>query len=124
MTSPASGTVVYIDDEVLLCRAFQAIVRRHCPHVVTFSDPAAAVAYLREHPVAVVFSDLRMPQMSGIDVLGYLTASVSPVPPFYIVTGDLDVASALAGHPHVRRTLAKPFDVDEILDIIRQHTAA
>lgn len=121
MSTAAPGTVVYVDDEVLLCRAFAAIVRRHCPNVVAFSDPAAAVAYLREHEVSLIFCDLRMPAMSGLDLLGYISTAPHPVPPFYVVTGDLEVAQALATNPLVRRTLAKPFDVDEVLAIIAEH---
>jgi two-component system, probable response regulator PhcQ len=35
------------------------------PNVVTFTSPVEALEYLREHPVDLVISDFRMPEMDG-----------------------------------------------------------
>jgi two-component system, probable response regulator PhcQ len=35
------------------------------PNVVTFTSPVEALKYLREHPVDLVISDFRMPEMDG-----------------------------------------------------------
>jgi two-component system probable response regulator PhcQ len=35
------------------------------PDVVTFTSPVRALEYLREHPVDLVMSDFRMPEMDG-----------------------------------------------------------
>src|SRR3979409_750138 len=35
------------------------------PEVVTFTSPVLALEYLREHPVDLVISDFRMPEMDG-----------------------------------------------------------
>lgn len=110
-----SAPVVYIDDEVALCRVFEMVLGARGVPIVAFTDPAAAVAYLNAHDVMVVFCDLRMPTMSGLDVLARLTRPV----PFYLISGDLTASSTTA--PGVTGTLAKPFPAERLIEIVDRH---
>jgi two-component system C4-dicarboxylate transport response regulator DctD len=115
-----SAQVVYVDDEALLCRAFQLLLRKAAIDVTTFTDPAAALAHLVTHPAAVIFCDYRMPRMSGLDLLEALPGAT----PFYVVSGDLDAAEWVAKNPRVTGVLAKPFRAERIVEIVSQHVAA
>jgi DNA-binding NtrC family response regulator len=110
MTAP----VVYIDDEVPLCRVFEMVLCTRGIPIVTFTDAAAAVAYLNENDAVVVFCDLRMPTMSGLDVLARLTRPV----PFFLISGDLSPTGA--NTPGVTGTLAKPFRAEELIEIVER----
>jgi DNA-binding NtrC family response regulator len=62
------GRLLIIDDEPDYC----SLLKRQLGveyDVTTFSDPGAAVGYLLENPVDVVVTDIRMPEVSGIDIL-------------------------------------------------------
>ena len=68
--------LLIVDDEPNVLNA----LRRMClnrdappaipdPEVVTFTSPLQALTYLREHPVDLVISDFRMPDMDGATFL-------------------------------------------------------
>ena len=70
------ASLLIVDDEPNVLNA----LRRMCmnrtatpaipdPHVVTFTSPHDALDYLRAHPVDVVISDYRMPEMDGATFL-------------------------------------------------------
>lgn len=112
--------VVYVDDEALMCRAFQLLLRRAAVEVTTFTDPTDALAYLAAHPAAVIFCDYRMPRMNGLELLDALPGET----PFYVVSGDLDAADWAAKNPRVTGVLAKPFRAELIVKIVAQHAPA
>jgi two-component system, NtrC family, C4-dicarboxylate transport response regulator DctD len=113
-----SAPVVYIDDEPALCRVFEMILGERGLAIVTFTDAGAAVEYLRTHEAAVVVCDLRMPSMSGLDVLARLERPV----PFYLVSGSLELAD-FAERPGVTGVLEKPFPAEVLLEIVARHVA-
>jgi len=64
--------LLIVDDEPNVLNA----LRRMClnrdalpaipdPEVVTFTSPVQALAYLKDHPVDLIISDFRMPEMDG-----------------------------------------------------------
>lgn len=111
MTAP----VVYIDDEAALCRVFEMVLSARGIPIMTFTDAAAAVAYLNTHEAIVVFCDLRMPTMSGLDVLARLSRPV----PFFLISGDLS-PSGKTPAVGVTGTLAKPFPAEELIEIVER----
>jgi len=106
--------IVYIDDEPLLCRVFKKIFEKAGVAVVTFTEPAAAIAYLREHPTLIVICDFRMPAMTGLDVLEHVPLGT----PFFLVSGDLALTLANAD-PRVTGILTKPFRAEDLLATTR-----
>lgn len=113
-----SAPVVYIDDEVPLCRIFDMVLTARGIPIVTFSDAEAALAFLNANDAAVVFCDLRMPTMSGLDVLARLPRPV----PFFLISGDLSPTRATAAG--VTGTLTKPFMAEELIEIVERIRAA
>lgn len=115
-----SPSIVYVDDEPLLCRVFQTVLRRTGVPVMTFTDPVEALAFIRDNPVRLVVSDYRMPQMNGLELLDRIEADV----PFIIVSGDLDVTRWTEGNARVRDVLTKPFRPERLLELVDQYLSA
>lgn len=113
------STIVYIDDEPTLCRVFEMVVAPTGATVKTFTDPREALAFLAVNEVAVVLCDLRMPRMSGADVLARLGGTV----PFYMVSGDLDV-TLWKDDARIAGILAKPYTTEALLDIVARYASA
>lgn len=110
--------IVYIDDEPMLCRVFQKILTDRGASAVTFTDPEAALAYLRDHEVAAVICDYRMPMITGLQVLDRVAEGV----PFFLVSGDLGI-TASRGNARVTGVLTKPFRPETLLEMIEPYIA-
>jgi two-component system, NtrC family, response regulator AtoC len=120
----SQGNVLVVDDDpavgkVLSAQLAQAgIACRHVP------DAAAALALLRERPVDVVITDLRMPGASGLELLAEITVRWPEIPVILLTAhGSIGVAVE-AMKKGAADFLLKPFDREEILFTVRKHIAA
>ena len=66
MTAP---TVLVVDDETSIQQALSKVLRKEGLQVRTAKNGKQALDILRHHPVHVMITDLRMPGMSGTDLL-------------------------------------------------------
>ena len=106
------STIVYIDDEEIVCRAI-ALSLRGCGHqLVTFCDPRAALEHIRANPPALIICDYRMPGLDGLEVLDNLELDV----PFVLISGYLSVE--LPDDPRLVKLLSKPVRPEELLEVV------
>jgi DNA-binding NtrC family response regulator len=117
--------VLVVDDEPSICRALTMVFNRAGYYVRAIERGETAEALLREEQFDCLVVDLRMPDMRG-DVL-YLTAcSVQPHLRAQTVftTGDAsERATQLLRDCECPVVLQKPFDIDDLLDIVHAMTA-
>jgi two-component system, NtrC family, response regulator AtoC len=119
-----NGSVLVVDDDpavgtVLIAQLAQAGIG--CSHV---PDAAAALALLRERPVDVVITDLRMPGASGLELLDEIAARWPEIPVIVLTAhGSIGVAVE-AMKKGAADFLQKPFDREEILFTVRKQIAA
>ena len=72
-----TATILFVDDEKNILGALRRLMRG-APYECLFAETGVeALALLREHPVDVVISDMKMPGMSGEDLLAEV-ASLYP----------------------------------------------
>jgi len=70
MIAPAAlRSVLIVDDEPMVLHALRSTLEREGFPVVACSSPLKALAILAERAVAVIISDQKMPEMSGLDFL-------------------------------------------------------
>jgi response regulator RpfG family c-di-GMP phosphodiesterase len=120
----AGARVLYVDDEPSLCRAFARLFRQDPNMVVaTASSPQEALALLGAEQFDVIVSDLRMPGMSGIELLA-TGRRLRPEMRRLLVSGFADFESALdaINEVGVDRMLVKPWDIGELRSAV--HGAA
>ncbi len=63
------GSIVVIDDEENMCKILTKILNQNGFHVTSFTNPLKALDYINLYEPDVVLTDIRMPEMSGVDVL-------------------------------------------------------
>jgi response regulator RpfG family c-di-GMP phosphodiesterase len=116
--------VLYVDDEPSLCRAFARLFREDARVAVsTVSSAEEAVELIRCQPFDVIVSDLRMPGMSGLELLA-AARRTAPIARRLLVSGYADFESALGAinEVGVDRLLTKPWENDEVRGAV--HAAA
>ena len=85
--------VLYLDDEEHNLTAFRAAFRRDFQvHVTTV--PSEAVRMLQEHPIEVVISDQKMPDVSGVEFFEMIMAD-HPDPVRMLLTGHADIDAVI-----------------------------
>jgi CheY-like chemotaxis protein len=117
------GRVLVVDDEPSLRRLLTDLLSFEGYRVSTASDGAQALERLRHFRPDVVVLDLTMPVMGGLTFAeqchrmdGYADLPIVAVTAMHDVDG---VAPRLEGLG-VRKCLAKPFDLEELLAAVEQ----
>jgi CheY-like chemotaxis protein len=90
--------------------------------VLTSSSARDALALLeREGPVAVVISDQRMPEMTGVEFLARVFA-MHPTTVRIILTGfaDMDAIIRAINDGHVYAYITKPWEPDQLKQVVRR----
>lgn len=81
--------VVLIEDDATLNRVLKRAVEKYYS-IISFTSPASAVEYLAENYADVVVSDIRMPELTGFDVLEKVKA-LSPETYVLLMTGQSSI---------------------------------
>lgn len=109
-----------IDDDRSIRWVFEKALARTDMPFKAFSSAPEALAALETSEPQVVVSDIRMPGGSGLDLLQEIKKRLPEVP-VIIMTAYSDLESAVAAFQGgAFEYLAKPFDVDQAVDIIRR----
>ncbi|SNR52642.1 HD domain-containing phosphohydrolase [Blastococcus mobilis] len=112
------ASILLVDDEVAILDGLRRQLRKRFT-VHTANSGAAALELLETTPVAVVVSDMRMPQMDGATFLAKVRATHPDVVRI-LLTGQADTQSAInaVNQGQIYRFLTKPCPPDVLLDEI------
>lgn len=109
-----------LDDDKSIRWVFEKALARQELSFKTFSNTADAMTALETELPQVIVSDIRMPGGSGLDFLSDVKEKFPDIP-VIIMTAYSDLESAVAAFQHgAFEYLAKPFDVDQALDVIKR----
>lgn len=109
-----------LDDDKSIRWVFEKALARTDLEFRTFSSVAEALNALNREQPQVVVSDIRMPNGSGLDFLAEIKQRY-PDTPVIIMTAYSDLESAVAAFQGgAFEYLAKPFDVDQAIDVIKR----
>ena len=107
------------DDRSIRWVLEKALLRENIP-CVTFSAASAALSELEHSQPSAVLSDIRMPGVSGLELLQQLKERLPKVP-VIIMTAYSDLDSAIAAFQGgAFEYLPKPFDVDQAVELVRR----
>lgn len=119
-TNVAPATLLFIDDEANILSALKRLFRPLGYNILTAESGAQALAILEKEPVDIVISDMRMPQMTGAEVLEQIRGKWPDVVRI-LLTGFSDISSTIAAinRGEIYRYISKPWDDNEIVLVVR-----
>ena len=109
-----------IDDDKSIRWVFEKALARIDLNFKTFSSIHDALEAIKDEEPQVIVSDIRMPQGSGLELLEVIKEKYTHIP-VIIMTAYSDLESAVAAFQGgAFEYLAKPFDVDQAIEIIHR----
>ncbi|HEY1313143.1 MAG TPA: response regulator FixJ [Steroidobacteraceae bacterium] len=116
---PDTQTVYIVDDDDAARQSLEFLLKSHKLTVQAYESAIAFLEALPNISTGCVITDVRMPGMSGIELLKRLKSATHPVP-VIIITGHGDVPLAVEAMKYgAADFLEKPFDDELLLGAVR-----
>lgn len=118
-----NSSILIIDDDLDFRETFLEVLEHAGFQVVAVEDGEAAMAALAQHSVSLVITDILMPGMDGIDVIGAIRQRNPGLKVIAISGGNgnsrglpsLTMASQIGAD----RVMKKPFGAHDLIDMVR-----
>jgi CheY-like chemotaxis protein len=109
-----------VDDDPVLCEFIQEVLTSEKMHAEAATDSMRALARLRDERFDVIFLDMRMPSLDGIEVASCIRSTgLNQSTPLVMITGDQDhKLMQRAFQAGVNLFLCKPVDRSRIVRLL------
>ena len=120
MTAGPTFTVLFVDDETSILRSIKRIFHRTNINMLFATSGQEALELFAENDIAMIVSDMKMPNMTGADLLAKV-AELYPDTYRVILTGfaDLDSIMKAVNQGGIHRYIQKPWDNQNLLLTIK-----
>ena len=106
--------ILVVDDEPKMRRVLEIMLQKMGHRVLGAGNGVEALAAFRANSVDLVITDLRMPEMDGIELLAQLRAQESDVP-VMVITAHGTIETAVTAMKHgACDYILRPFDIDVV----------
>ena len=110
--------ILVTDDDAELLKTLVKILSRRGYQTFPFESPVKALEFLKGEKVDLILSDLKMPEVDGIQFLDR-AKSIRPKTPFILITGFATVDTAVSAIKNgAFDYLRKPFEVKKIYEVV------
>ena len=111
--------ILIVDDEVDLVTTYERLLHRRGYRVVSAGSCREGLLILEREPLALVVTDLRLPDGDGLDIVRAARRTPTPTPSL-VVTGFASEASrAAALAAGAAGYLAKPFAASNLVSLVQ-----
>jgi FixJ family two-component response regulator len=117
---PKRPLVAIVDDDESIRETTKDLLESAGLAAATFASAALLLNFRRLNSISCLVTDVRMPQMSGLELHQHLVASNHAIPTILITAYPDDRVRAQALKAKVVCCLAKPFAAEELLACIRR----
>ncbi len=115
------NAILCVDDEPIILKSLVRLFRKENYNIYTAENGNEALSVLEKHPIDLVISDYRMPEMSGVELLKRVKEKY-PTTVRIILSGFADfnnVVSAI-NEGQIYRFCHKPWDNENLRVTVRQ----
>ncbi len=112
--------ILLVDDEEMVLNALQRLLKNHEWEVLVAGSGAEALEIMAQQPIALIMTDQRMPEMTGLELLREIKTAY-PDTVRMVLTGyaEMDVVVNAINQGEVYRFLTKPWKYEELLETVR-----
>jgi len=108
--------ILIIDDEKMILDMLRLRLSRMGFEVDAAANAESGIIKIDAHPYDLIFTDIKMPGMSGDDVLKYVRTNIKKTIPVIAMSGT----PWLTEKSKFDAVIAKPFYKEELLNVVRQ----
>ncbi len=114
------SNILVVDDNANVLKSVSLFLTAHGYSVTACNDAGQAFAKLRKNSIDIVLTDIRMPGLSGIDLLGKIH-SMNPDLPVILMTAYTELDLALhAIESGAFNFIVKPYKTEYLLNTIKR----
>ncbi len=110
--------ILLAEDERTISRLIRQVLTNAGHDVTGVQSAAEAVVHLETTAFDLVLLDLNLADGDGMRVVAALENHVGPTPPVVLMTGEGNLGADDPRTRRVARVLAKPFELDELEDLV------
>jgi len=115
-----SSRVLVVDDEPQFGRLFATVLTELGYEVSSATDGGQGLAMIRERPPDILFLDIKMPEMDGLECLRRIKKLKRKFV-IVVMTGFGDIKSAReAMRLGADEYISKPFDIDDLKRLVNE----
>jgi len=111
--------IVVVDDDQGILESFDAMLGDEYP-LVTMDNGVEAIEYVKSHKPKLIFLDIKMPGMNGIEVLKRLRQDKIDAAVVIVTATTKAHYEQEAEELGISGYLRKPFEVDDVEDIAKR----
>jgi DNA-binding response OmpR family regulator len=114
------GRILFVDDDLDALETYQKAVSLANHHADVASDASSALELIRAQDFDLIFVDINLPDVSGLDLIHQLSADqlVEKTPVMVLSALPEDNLIARVLDAGAKRFLAKPVSLSDLLEVI------
>ena len=119
------ASILVVDDNISLCKTMSFVLRRRGHPVVTASSGSEAIEMVKERPFDIVFMDIKMSPMDGVEAFKNIKKIRSEAAVIIMTAYAVDDLVQEALREGAYGIVYKPLDMEKIVDLIeraKEHT--
>ena len=117
------GAALIIDDDAAICIVLSALLSQIGVHCHTVCSAADGLRMLRSERIDLVVTDLRMPEINGLELLREVTANWPEIPVIMLTAHGSIPLAVEAMKAGASDFLQKPFEREEVIFVVEKALA-
>jgi len=115
--------ILVCEDNLMTLKTIEFMLRKEGYQVMMAENGDQAIQMLLEKDIDLVITDINMPYTKGLEVVRYINTQLEKKIPVIIISGiTLEETKEHALELGAKGYLTKPFDLDELIDMVRSIT--
>jgi putative nucleotidyltransferase with HDIG domain len=120
MAVPDAPRILVVDDERVIREILTDFLEMEGYHVATAADGQEAIAKLAAEPIDLVVTDLKMPNLGGIELIDHIS-KMKAQPVILVMTGFGTVETAVGAMKRgAYDYILKPFKVEDVVHVVQR----